>query len=577
MEAAEDKTQEGGEATSMPIEAKRVGAESRAAALGRLAFLLSAAQEPVTAAAYVLDTAFELFQWDASFLILYNAVTDRVDDLVNIDTVGGRRQSVPAVLQDKPPSPMMRRVITEGPQLILRKEAKDFNGATAPFGDKGRLSLSLMYVPVRLENRCIGVLSVQSYEPNAYSQGDLETLQGLADHAAGALGRLQAETELRASEERLRLAVDSFGLGTWDYCQATDQFSFSETCANILGLDSSCEVSFESFLGQLQSCGETNPAELLRQTLRNESGSPLHVECRIRLPDKSGRWAILGAKRILAHKHRGPATVRLIGTVLDITKRKQAEKALCAAQEELSAHAQDLEKTVEKRTARLQETVNELEHVSYALKHDMRAPLRAMQVYAQFVEEELKGFERPKALEYLRLIRMASRRLDQLIQDSLNYNRAVLDKLVLKPINLGQLLTGLVETYPQFSAGEAQIKLEQDLPVVLGNEAALTQCFANLLDNAVKFVRPGEQARVRVWAEPRGDLARVWVEDRGIGVAQTFQERAFDMFQRGTNNYEGTGIGLAIVRKLMQRMGGGTGMESVEGQGSRFWVELRKV
>ena len=121
----------------------------------------------------------------------------------------------------------------------------------------------------------------------------------------------------------------------------------------------------------------------------------------------------------------------------------------------------------------------------------------------------------------------------------------------------------------------ADIRLEGDLPVVLGNEALVTQCFSNLLANAVKFVAPGVKPRVRVRAEVREGTARIWVEDNGIGISKDAQGRLFGMFQRLVRGYEGTGIGLAIVRKVVQRMGGRVGVESEEGKGSRFWVELR--
>jgi signal transduction histidine kinase len=559
-------------------ELQRAGADARAAALGRLGFVLSAVQDPVDAAEHVTTAALEFFQWDASFLVLYDAEADRVNDLVNIDTVRGRRQRVPAVLQDKPPSALMRKVIQEGPQLVLRKEARDPSHSTVPFGDKARLSLSLMFVPLRLQNSCIGVLSVQSYQRDAFDADDLEALQGLADHAAGALARLQAESELRASQERLRLAVDSAGLGTWEYAQAAKRFLCSDTCRGIFGLKQGAPLSFYSFLKHLQTSAGERPARLVRRALEMGSSGRVQAECRLVRPDAGERWVILRAKRFFTVGDRQPATVVLIGTVLDITASKQAEQALRAAEQALRAHAEELEKTVAIRTARLQETAGELEHLSYALVHDMRGPLRAMEMYAHLVEQELRGGSPlPGVIDFLRRIRVASGRLDQLIQDSLSYIKAVRGELALKPVSLARLLHGLLQTYPQLQSNRADIRLAGSLPVVLGSEAALTQCFSNLLGNAVKFVKPGRKPRVRVRAEPKGNLVRIWVEDNGIGVPENSHERIFNMFERATNGYEGTGIGLAIVRKLVQRMGGSAGVESEEGRGSRFWVELKRV
>jgi signal transduction histidine kinase len=109
----------------------------------------------------------------------------------------------------------------------------------------------------------------------------------------------------------------------------------------------------------------------------------------------------------------------------------------------------------------------------------------------------------------------------------------------------------------------------------MGNEALLTQCFSNLLGNAVKFVAPGTRPQIFVHAEKRDQFTRIWVEDNGIGIPAQAQKRLFGLFQRLSANEDGTGVGLAIVRKVAERMGGKVGAESEPGKGSRFWVELR--
>ncbi|MGH7973267.1 MAG: sensor histidine kinase, partial [Limisphaerales bacterium] len=248
---------------------------------------------------------------------------------------------------------------------------------------------------------------------------------------------------------------------------------------------------------------------------------------------------------------------------------------------QIEAHAEELERVVARRTARLQETIVELEHFSYAITHDMRAPLRAMQGFAEMIEEE-QGRDLPAlSMEYISRIKSAASRLDQLIIYSLNYSKTVREELPTEPVDLGDLLPGLIETYPNLQPDKADIEIANRLPTVLGNQAALTQCFSNLLGNAVKFAKPGNKPTIRVWAEPghrtsdrngSRPTARIWVEDNGIGIRGDSLERIFGMFQRAAKGYEGTGIGLAIVRKVVERMGGQVGVESQQGQGSRFWV-----
>jgi PAS domain S-box-containing protein len=307
--------------------------------------------------------------------------------------------------------------------------------------------------------------------------------------------------------------------------------------------------------------------------------------------------------------------VGLMGVARDITARKQAEAALQEAQAKMQAHAEELEILVEGRTAKLREMVAELHHVSYALIHDMRAPLRAMAGFAELLASE-EECDPAEARSHARRIAVAAARLDHLITDALNYTKVLHQQLPIEPVDLSRLLRGLIESYPNLHPDTAEICLEEPLPVVLGSESLLTQCFSNLLGNAVKFVAPGATPRVRVYADfptaenplagsspvlhsafdeggsrtthpplqnctspsfqaanPR--FVRIWVEDNGVGIPDSVRHRLFGMFQRFNNEYEGTGIGLAIVRKVTEQMGGTVGVESEVGKGSRFWVQLR--
>lgn len=274
--------------------------------------------------------------------------------------------------------------------------------------------------------------------------------------------------------------------------------------------------------------------------------------------------------RALAERNEGQAFVPEHGLPNDelgdlIRKRNSRVRAVF-----------DYQKQLEERTLQLQEMISELEHISYAIVHDMRAPLRAMQGFATLIDSE-DGAQPPEERRiFLRKIRSAAERMDHLIRDVLTYNKTVLRHVSVHPVDLHSLLLGIVQTYPNFNEGRADICIKGPLPSVMGNEALLTQCFANLLDNAVKFVAPGRSPKILIWAEPdaSGPNVRVWVQDNGIGIPKEAQSRLFGVFQRITHEQQGTGVGLAIVRKVVERMGGTVGVESVPGEGSRFWVQL---
>ncbi len=249
---------------------------------------------------------------------------------------------------------------------------------------------------------------------------------------------------------------------------------------------------------------------------------------------------------------------------------------IVAARETLARGKKDLERLVEARTVKLREMITELQHISYAITHDMRAPLRAMGAFAQMLlEDSASPAASAQGKDYCRRILTAAGRLDTLIRDALSFSRAVLQELPLQPVHLAVLLRGIIDTYPDLRPELADIEIEGNLPVVMGNESLLTQCFANLLRNAVKFVAPGIRPRVRIRAEANGAAVRVSVQDNGIGIPQHAQARLFGMFQKLDNQYEGTGIGLAIVRKVVERMGGRVGVDSAPNRGSRFWVDLK--
>ncbi len=264
---------------------------------------------------------------------------------------------------------------------------------------------------------------------------------------------------------------------------------------------------------------------------------------------------------------------RIIGSsaiARDISDRKRVEDEIHRLNEVLEQH-------VAERTAALEETVADLEAFTYSVSHDLRAPLRAMQGFTQALLEDYTTQLDPVGQDYAHRIGVAAARMETLIQDLLAYSRLSRAELPLRPVALAAVVAEvLAHLEVAIQTREARVTVEEPLPAVLGHHITLRQVVTNLLTNAVTFVAPGVPPRVRIWAEAREAWVRLWLEDNGIGIAREHQDHIFRMFERlhGLDTYPGTGIGLAIVRKGMERMGGEVGVESAVGQGSRFWVEL---
>jgi PAS domain S-box-containing protein len=260
----------------------------------------------------------------------------------------------------------------------------------------------------------------------------------------------------------------------------------------------------------------------------------------------------------------------------DITARKRAEAELRSAKDEFARLNEDLESRVRARTASLTEAISHLEEFSYTVSHDLRAPTRSMKCYAQIVLEDFGAKLDPEVKDYLERIRRGAERMDRLIQDVLTYSRLSRSDVAAHPVSLDSLVADIIQQYPEMQAPRAAITVRHPLLNVFAHEPSLVQAVSNLLINAVKFMPAGRVPEITVRSELHGPNIRLWIEDNGIGIKPEHQDRLFRIFERLSTNghYEGTGIGLAIVRKAAEKMGGAAGVESDGLTGSRFWIEL---
>jgi PAS domain S-box-containing protein len=277
---------------------------------------------------------------------------------------------------------------------------------------------------------------------------------------------------------------------------------------------------------------------------------PVETEYRMRRKDGEYRWMLNHGR---PYRNLDGSFAGFIGACYDITPRKKSEE------ETRSANA-------------------ELEAFSYTVSHDLRAPLRSMSGFCQILIEDY-GTKAPDRSwrEYVERISQAAKQMDTLIRDLLAFSRLARDKVDLMPIELGTLLKDVIA---EMRLEGAPAQVIGPGAAVLGNRVLLSQVFSNLISNALKFIAPGTTPEVRLKAEEGADgWVRTWIEDNGIGIAAEYHEKIFQVFERlnDSSTYPGTGIGLAIVRRAVGRMGGRVGVESEEGKGSRFWVDLPKA
>jgi PAS domain S-box-containing protein len=246
-------------------------------------------------------------------------------------------------------------------------------------------------------------------------------------------------------------------------------------------------------------------------------------------------------------------------------------------QEQIQRHAKELEQRVAERTAALTTSNAELESFAYIVSHDLRAPLRAMNGFAGALLEDCGSTLDETGRNYVARITGAAERMDTLILDILIYSRLGRTEMLLGTVALRDVVQeALREVAGELQSRGGRVRNEVPALHVTAHHASLVRAVSNLLQNAAKFTAPGTTPAIHVWAERHKGLVRLWVEDTGLGIATEHHERIFRVFERlhGIEAYPGTGIGLAIVRRVVERMGGHCGVESTLGVGSRFWIEL---
>jgi len=377
----------------------------------------------------------------------------------------------------------------------------------------------------------------------------------------------RVEEDLRNSERRLQKAETIGRAGSWEWDFVTQRGTWSPGLFRLLGVDvHESNASMSSFLELVHPADRERVHHAVRRSIHE--GVPFNTDFRLVRPDGQQLILLARGEVIRDHQHR---IVRIMGTVQDVTERKLAE-------EEIRALNARLEERVRARTTELEGAVREMEAFTYAVAHDLRAPLRALHGLGDILVQDY--VDRPldrEGREYLHKISQASRRMDTLIQDLLSYAQLRSEEIPKEPIDLRRLAVGVVGLMAEdIQNRRARVDVEEGSAIISANPVLLGQAVMNLLSNALKFVAAGVSPEILMRVDRRGDRVRLSVQDNGIGVAREHTGRIFGLFQRlnRLEDYPGTGIGLALVRRAVERMGGSVGVASAPGTGSTFWIEF---
>jgi PAS domain S-box-containing protein len=378
--------------------------------------------------------------------------------------------------------------------------------------------------------------------------------------------RKRAEDNLRESERKLREAQDMAHLGFWNWDVKTGDVEWSEEVFKIFCLDP------KEFTPHIDSILALSPwpedhqrdKELINRAV--ETHSPGSYEQKFLRPDKSiGHYY----STFQGNYDENGNLVSIVGTVLDITESKIAETQIRELNEEL-------ELRVIQRTEQLEAANKELEAFSYSVSHDLRAPLRAIDGFSKFVLEDYETKLDPEGKRLLCLIRSNTQKMDHLITDLLALSRVTRSELNFSGIDMTQMAISMFNESATPDIHEKMSLTVDQLPEAFADPTYIRQVWANLISNAIKFSSKEKKPLIKICGHTEDEFNVYYVKDNGVGYNPAYAHKLFGVFQRlhRSDDFEGTGVGLAIVQRIIHRHGGKVWAEGEEGGGATFYFSL---
>lgn len=384
--------------------------------------------------------------------------------------------------------------------------------------------------------------------------------------------RIRAESALRESERRLAVALQASGSLVWEIDVASGRHRGGEALYAMLGHAPADFMTLEECLSIVH---EDDRGEVRNGLLELIAGRRDSYRRELRMRTRAGHWHWILSQAAVADRDADGRATRLVGTHTDINERKAAEAALGRLNAELESHV--LERTAELQRANdaLLHSNAELRHFAHATAHDLQTPLRSIVGFSQLVRDEVRGRVDPRVEEWTALVIDNATRLQLLIRELLAYAQLDAQGLPFEKTDLNALFAQVRDSLAGLIAQSGAEIDCGDLPTLCIDPTQIAQLLQNLVENAVKYNR-SRPPRVAVVGEG-GDGQWVFsVRDNGIGIDPRQHERIFDIFHR-LHSYQqvpGTGIGLALCRRIVERHGGRIWVESEPARGSCFYFSL---
>jgi PAS domain S-box-containing protein len=377
--------------------------------------------------------------------------------------------------------------------------------------------------------------------------------------------RKLVEDALRNSEQRLAEAQRIAHIGSWELDLTTNVLTWSEEIFRIFEIDpEKFGATYESFLNTIHP--DDREAVNFAYTNSLETRTAYEIDHRLLFGD--GRVKYVHEQCETFYSEENP--VRSIGTVQDITDRKRAEEAL-------RQFNQELEQRVRERTMQLETANKELEAFAYSVSHDLRSPLRHIDGFLEMLQKRAENSFDDVSRHYMSTISNATSKMGLLIDNLLSFSRQGRQEMSMHPVVLESLVHDVIRELELDTGGRNIEWCVGELPVVTGDAAMLRIVFVNLLSNALKFTKPRQLARIEINSTRDANADTViFVRDNGVGFDMEYAGKLFGVFQRLHRNdeFEGTGIGLANVRRIIGRHGGRTWAEGQVGKGASIYFTV---